>query len=174
MNFKEFVLTRALLEARSRAGLPQKEVARRMRTTQAVIARLESGGSRPSRRTRRVLRRPRGAVCGLSSSLIRRVPEKAPEGNQAPTRDPLPNRRQKGAQVCHLAGGSETSRLHGTFVHPDRTAERGFVSRAGGLIGDFGDLQNHPQWRLNPPRAPQPGFHSLPRRSGRERVKGYR
>ena len=47
----EFALTRALIEARSRAGLTQGEVARRMKTTQAVIARLESGGSRPSTRT---------------------------------------------------------------------------------------------------------------------------
>jgi len=47
----EFALTRALIEARSRAGLTQAEVARRMKTTQAVIARLESGGSKPSTRT---------------------------------------------------------------------------------------------------------------------------
>jgi ribosome-binding protein aMBF1 (putative translation factor) len=47
----EFQLTQALIEARSRAGLTQEEVARRMKTTQAVIARLESGGSRPSTRT---------------------------------------------------------------------------------------------------------------------------
>ena len=48
---EEFQLTRALIEARSRAGLTQGEVAKRMQTTQAVIARLESGGSRPSTRT---------------------------------------------------------------------------------------------------------------------------
>ena len=48
---EEFQLTQALIEARSRAGLTQQEVAKRMQTTQAVIARLESGGSRPSTRT---------------------------------------------------------------------------------------------------------------------------
>jgi len=35
---EEFSLTAALTEARSRAGLTQEEVARRMNTTQAVVA----------------------------------------------------------------------------------------------------------------------------------------
>ena len=48
---EEFQLTKALIEARSRAGLTQGEVAKRMQITQAVVARLESGGSRPSTRT---------------------------------------------------------------------------------------------------------------------------
>ena len=48
---KEFSLTGAMIEARSRAGLTQEQVAQRMKTTQAVIARLEGGGSRPSTRT---------------------------------------------------------------------------------------------------------------------------
>ena len=48
---EEFSLTAALIEARSRAGLTQEQVAQRMKTTQAVIARLEGGGSKPSTRT---------------------------------------------------------------------------------------------------------------------------
>jgi ribosome-binding protein aMBF1 (putative translation factor) len=48
---EEFSLVDALLEARTRAGLTQEQVARRMKTTQAVIARLEGGGSKPSTRT---------------------------------------------------------------------------------------------------------------------------
>ena len=48
---EEFSLTGALIEARSRAGLTQEQVARRMKTTQAVVARLEGGGSKPSTRT---------------------------------------------------------------------------------------------------------------------------
>jgi ribosome-binding protein aMBF1 (putative translation factor) len=48
---EEFSLVAALLEARTRAGLTQEQVARRMKTTQAVIARLEGGGSKPSTRT---------------------------------------------------------------------------------------------------------------------------
>ena len=47
----EFALASTLIEARARAGLTQDEVARRMRTTQAVIARLESGRVKPSTRT---------------------------------------------------------------------------------------------------------------------------
>jgi ribosome-binding protein aMBF1 (putative translation factor) len=48
---EEFSLAGALIEARTRAGLTQEQVARRMKTTQAVIARLEGGGSKPSTRT---------------------------------------------------------------------------------------------------------------------------
>lgn len=48
---EEFSLTTAMIEARSRAGLTQEEVAHRMKTTQAVVARLEGGGSMPSTRT---------------------------------------------------------------------------------------------------------------------------
>jgi len=48
---EEFSVTAAMIEARSRAGMTQEQVARRMKTTQAVIARLEGGGSKPSTRT---------------------------------------------------------------------------------------------------------------------------
>jgi ribosome-binding protein aMBF1 (putative translation factor) len=48
---EEFSLVAALIEARTRAGLTQEQVAQRMKTTQAVIARLEGGGSKPSTRT---------------------------------------------------------------------------------------------------------------------------
>jgi len=48
---EEFAITAAMIEARSRAGMTQEQVARRMKTTQAVIARLEGGGSKPSTRT---------------------------------------------------------------------------------------------------------------------------
>jgi transcriptional regulator with XRE-family HTH domain len=48
---EEFSLVSAMIAARTRAGLTQQEVATRMKTTQAVIARLEGGGSKPSTRT---------------------------------------------------------------------------------------------------------------------------
>jgi ribosome-binding protein aMBF1 (putative translation factor) len=48
---EEFSLVSVLIRARARAGLTQEEVARRMGTTQAVIARLEGGKVRPSTRT---------------------------------------------------------------------------------------------------------------------------
>lgn len=47
----EFELARALIEARTRAGLTQEQLARRMKTTQSVIARLEGGRVRPSTKT---------------------------------------------------------------------------------------------------------------------------
>lgn len=39
----EFALAAALIEARSRAGLTQGELADRMRTTQSAVARIEGG-----------------------------------------------------------------------------------------------------------------------------------
>jgi ribosome-binding protein aMBF1 (putative translation factor) len=47
---EEFSLVAALIDARTRAGLTQEELACRMKTTQAVVARLEGGGSKPSTR----------------------------------------------------------------------------------------------------------------------------
>jgi ribosome-binding protein aMBF1 (putative translation factor) len=47
----EFVLAGAVMDVRNRAGLTQEELARRMGTTQPVVARLESGRTRPSMRT---------------------------------------------------------------------------------------------------------------------------
>ena len=49
----EFGLVRALIEARSRAGLTQQQLAGRMKTTQSVIARWESGRVQPSTQTLR-------------------------------------------------------------------------------------------------------------------------
>lgn len=47
----EFALASQLIEARKRAHLTQEEVARRMSTTQSVVARLESGCPFPSLRS---------------------------------------------------------------------------------------------------------------------------
>jgi transcriptional regulator with XRE-family HTH domain len=47
---EEFSLAGAFIEARSRAGLTKQQVAQRMKTTHAVVTRLEGGGSKPSRR----------------------------------------------------------------------------------------------------------------------------
>jgi transcriptional regulator with XRE-family HTH domain len=48
---EEFALAAAVAKARSRAGLSQSELARRMKTTQSTVARLESGRGLPSTRT---------------------------------------------------------------------------------------------------------------------------
>jgi transcriptional regulator with XRE-family HTH domain len=45
---EEFALASALIEARSRAGLTQEELAARMETSQSAIARMESGRTIPS------------------------------------------------------------------------------------------------------------------------------
>jgi ribosome-binding protein aMBF1 (putative translation factor) len=47
----EFELSRVVIHARVTAGLTQEQLAQRMDTTQSVIARLESGRSRPSTQT---------------------------------------------------------------------------------------------------------------------------
>ena len=48
---EEFALADAFIRARARADLTQEQVAERMATTQAVIARLESGRVKPTTRT---------------------------------------------------------------------------------------------------------------------------
>lgn len=45
---EEFDLARALIEARAAAGLSQSQLARRMRTSQSYVARIEGGKVRPS------------------------------------------------------------------------------------------------------------------------------
>lgn len=47
----EFELARTLIEARTKAGLTQAQLAKRMKTTQSVIARLEGGRVHPSTAT---------------------------------------------------------------------------------------------------------------------------
>ena len=45
---EEFALAASLIDARARAGLSQEDVARRMKTSQPAVARLEGGRSNPS------------------------------------------------------------------------------------------------------------------------------
>ncbi len=68
----EFALASAVIDVRSRAGLTQKELARKMGTTQPVVARLESGRTRPSMRTLERLAKATG-----SRLLIRFEPSAA-------------------------------------------------------------------------------------------------
>lgn len=48
---EEFALVSSVIEARRRSKLTQEQLAKRMGTTQAVVARLESGRAMPSTRT---------------------------------------------------------------------------------------------------------------------------
>ena len=62
----EFDLARVVIEARTRAGLTQEQLARRMKTTQSVIARLESGRTHPSTKTLEKLARATGTRLKIS------------------------------------------------------------------------------------------------------------
>lgn len=48
---EEFALMAEVAKARARSGLSQAELAKRMKTTQSAVARLESGHGLPSTRT---------------------------------------------------------------------------------------------------------------------------
>jgi len=65
---EEFSLVAALIKARTRAGLTQEQVAQRMKTTQAVIARLEGGQASPPHARSSVTRRQPVRACGSRSS----------------------------------------------------------------------------------------------------------
>ena len=47
----EYAIARAVIEARTRSGLTQAELAARMKTSQSYIARLESGRVMPTMKT---------------------------------------------------------------------------------------------------------------------------
>ncbi|MCC7046647.1 MAG: helix-turn-helix transcriptional regulator [Alphaproteobacteria bacterium] len=62
----EFALAAAMIAARSRAGLTQAALARRMKTTQTAIARLEGGRVKPSTRTLERFARATGSRLRIS------------------------------------------------------------------------------------------------------------
>ena len=66
----EFALITAMIRARAHAHLTQAQLARRMGTTQAVIARLEGGRTRPSTRTLERLAKATGMRLRISFEPI--------------------------------------------------------------------------------------------------------
>ena len=58
----EFDLARALISARSKAGLTQQDVADRMKTSQSFVARLEGGGVQPHGSRFNAMRKPQAAA----------------------------------------------------------------------------------------------------------------
>ncbi|HSK68521.1 MAG TPA: helix-turn-helix transcriptional regulator [Candidatus Limnocylindria bacterium] len=62
----EFAIIQAMVDARRRAGLTQKELAERSGIAQGDISRLESGTANPSLRTLRRLARGMGMVMRVS------------------------------------------------------------------------------------------------------------
>ena len=67
----EFALARAVIKARVTAGLTQQQLAERMETTQSVVARLESGRTRPSTQTLERLALATGTRLRISFELER-------------------------------------------------------------------------------------------------------
>jgi ribosome-binding protein aMBF1 (putative translation factor) len=63
---QEFALMRAVIAARVSAGLTQEDLAKRMETTQATIARLEAGKQMPSTRTLEKLAKATGTKLRIS------------------------------------------------------------------------------------------------------------
>lgn len=63
---EEFALIEAVISARMGANLTQEELAIRMQTTQAAIARLESGKQMPSTRTLEKLAKATGTKLRIS------------------------------------------------------------------------------------------------------------
>lgn len=62
----EFSLALAVIAARSRAGLTQEELAKKMHTKQSVIARLESGHVMPTTRTLEKIAKATGSRLKIS------------------------------------------------------------------------------------------------------------
>jgi ribosome-binding protein aMBF1 (putative translation factor) len=62
----EFAVAEALIDARTKANLRQEDVARRMKTSQTAIARLESGRGNPSLKTLQRYAKAIGAKLKLS------------------------------------------------------------------------------------------------------------
>lgn len=67
----EFDLASAIIEARTKAGLTQAQLARRMKTTQSVIARLEGGRVRPSTKTLERLAKATGTQLKINFEPLR-------------------------------------------------------------------------------------------------------
>lgn len=63
---EEFSLAKAVIAARSRAGLTQEALADRMQTKQSVIARLESGHVMPTTKTLEKIAKATGSRLKIS------------------------------------------------------------------------------------------------------------
>jgi len=70
---EEFALAEALIDARSRAGLSQEDVAKKMKTSQPSVARLEGGRGNPSLDTLRRYAKATGMRLEISFSSSKRA-----------------------------------------------------------------------------------------------------
>lgn len=62
----EFAIAEALIDARTKANMRQSDVARRMKTSQTAVARLESGKGNPSLKTLQRFAKATGTKLKLS------------------------------------------------------------------------------------------------------------
>ena len=69
---EEFALILAVAKARRRAGLSQAQLAKRMKTTQSAVARLESGRGMPSSRTLQRFAKATGHRLKISFEPVRK------------------------------------------------------------------------------------------------------
>jgi ribosome-binding protein aMBF1 (putative translation factor) len=69
---EEFALAAALIDARAQAGLSQEQVAKRMKTSQPAIARLEGGQGNPSLATLRRYGKATGTRLKISFERAKR------------------------------------------------------------------------------------------------------
>src|SRR5215217_1807729 len=74
---EEFALMAEVAKARARAGLSQAELAKRMKTTQSTIARLESGRGLPSTRTLGRFAKATGHRLKISFEPLKRAKKRA-------------------------------------------------------------------------------------------------
>ena len=68
----EFALAAALIDARAQSGLSQQAVARRMRTSQQAVSRLEGGTANPSLRLLRRFAQATGTRLKISFERARK------------------------------------------------------------------------------------------------------
>ena len=77
---EEFALVSAMMTARARAGLTQAQVAKRMKTTQTAVARLEGGRVKPSTRTLERYARATGHKLVIGFEPVKATRRAAPAG----------------------------------------------------------------------------------------------
>lgn len=92
---EEFALASALIRARGEADMTQEEVARAMGTTQAVVARLESGRVMPSTRTLQRFAKATHSRLRISFEPDGAVPAEGPRRIAAGRRRAAPSRSSR-------------------------------------------------------------------------------
>jgi transcriptional regulator with XRE-family HTH domain len=90
---EEFALAEALIRARAHADMTQEQVAKAMGTTQAAIARLESGRSMPSTRTLKRFAEATGTRLRVSFVPEKKTASPARPAVTNPARDSRAGRR---------------------------------------------------------------------------------